>query len=153
LDTFRITGLEKEGSAEAVPPLRSQRRRRLFRERTGCPVPPRERHDTGRAGGWSLDAEQTSPERALVRAAGEFDLAAVDDVHRAIGAAAAALAQPATVVVDLSAVTFLDAAMLGALVTERRAMQAAGGDLQLVGVSAWAMRIIDICGLRQTLGL
>ena len=116
-------------------------------------MPPRERQDPGSAAGWSLSAEQTSPQRAVVQASGEFDLAAVDDVHRAIGAAAASLVQPAIVVVDLSAVTFLDAAMLGALVTERRAMQAAGGDLQIVGVSDWAMRIIDICGLRQTLGL
>ena len=116
-------------------------------------MPPRERHDPEPARGWSLDTTHESPSSAVVRAGGEFDLAAVDDVHRVIGAAAAALTQPAKVVVDLSAVTFLDAAMLGALVTERRAMLAAGGDLQLAGVSSWAMRIIDICGLRQTLGL
>jgi anti-anti-sigma regulatory factor len=43
--------------------------------------------------------------------------------------------------------------MLGALVTDRRAIRDNGGDLQLTGVSAWAMRIIEICGLRVTLGL
>ncbi len=55
--------------------------------------------------------------------------------------------------IDLSQVTFLDAAMLGALVTERQALRAAGGDLLLTGVSRWVMRIIEICGLRETLGI
>jgi anti-anti-sigma factor len=88
-----------------------------------------------------------------VRAAGEFDLAAVNDVHRVIGRAAADLEPPPIVVIELSAVTFLDAAMLGALVTERQALRAAGGDLLLTGVGRWAMRIIEICGLRETLGI
>ncbi len=43
--------------------------------------------------------------------------------------------------------------MLGALVTERQAIRARGGDVLLSGVSPWAMRIIEICGLRATLGL
>ena len=88
-----------------------------------------------------------------MRAAGEFDLAAVPTCTGSSSRAADGLSAPATVVVDLSAVTFLDAAMLGALVTDRRAMLEAGGDLQLTGVSAWTMRIIEICGLRTTLGL
>jgi anti-anti-sigma factor len=116
-------------------------------------VPPRQRQDPDPLPGWTLDATRTSEQTALVRAAGEFDLASVADVHRVIGRAAAELSAPATVVVDLSAVTFLDAAMLGALVTDRRALVEAGGDLQLTGVSAWTMRIIEICGLRSTLGL
>ncbi|HEX4428766.1 MAG TPA: STAS domain-containing protein [Frankiaceae bacterium] len=89
----------------------------------------------------------------MVRASGEFDLAAVADVHRVIGRAAAELEPPPIVVIELSQVTFLDAAMLGALVTERQALRAAGGDLLLTGVSRWAMRIIEICGLRETLGI
>ncbi len=88
-----------------------------------------------------------------MRASGEFDLAAVADVRRVISRTAAGLTPPAAVVVDLSAVTFLDAAMLGALVTERQAIRARGGDVLLSGVSPWAMRIIEICGLRATLGL
>jgi anti-anti-sigma factor len=116
-------------------------------------VPPRERQDRDPAPGWSLDATRTSDHTALVRASGEFDLAAVADVHRVIGRAADDLVAPVTVIADLSAVTFLDAAMLGALVTNRRALLEAGGNLQLTGVSAWTMRIIEICGLRTTLGL
>ncbi len=116
-------------------------------------MPSRQRHDPGSARGWSLDATRTSANQAVVRAAGEFDLAAVADVHRVVGGALADLSAPATIVVDLSGVTFLDAAMLGALVTERRAIRRRGGDLQLTGVSPWAMRIIEICGLRATLGL
>ena len=80
-------------------------------------------------------------------------MAAVADVHRVIAVTASGLAPPATVVIDLSAVDFLDAAMLGALVTDRRAIRENGGDLQLTGVSRWAMRVIEICGLRATLGL
>lgn len=116
-------------------------------------MPSRERQDPEATPGWSLDATRTSDHTAVVRAAGEFDLAAVADVHRVIARAAAELSAPATIVVDLSAVTFLDAAMLGALVTDRRALLEAGGDLQLTGISAWTMRIIEICGLRTTLGL
>jgi anti-anti-sigma factor len=116
-------------------------------------VPPRQRQDPGSARGWSLDASRTSAGQAVVRAIGEFDLAAVADVHQVISRAAADLEPPAVVVVDLSQVSFLDAAMLGALVTQRRAILAAGGDLLLTGVSRWAMRIIEICGLRETLGI
>ena len=116
-------------------------------------MPSRQRQDPDPPAGWSLDASQVTASEVLVRASGEFDLAAVDDVHRSIGQAAAGLSPPAVVVVDLSGVTFLDAAMLGALVTERRAIRRSGGDLRLTGVGAWAMRIIDICGLRATLGL
>jgi anti-anti-sigma factor len=116
-------------------------------------VPPRQRDDSGSAPGWSLDVSHTTTSTAVVAAIGEFDVAAVGDVHRVIAVTASALTAPATVVIDLTAVTFLDAAMLGALVTDRRAIRDNGGDLQLTGVSAWAMRIIEICGLRATLGL
>ena len=88
-----------------------------------------------------------------MRASGEFDLASVADVRRVISRTAALLTPPAAIVVDLSAVTFLDAAMLGALVTERQAIRAKGGDVLLSGVSPWGMRIIEICGLRASLGL
>ena len=80
-------------------------------------------------------------------------MAAVPQLRQAITRAARTSRPPGQVMLDLSAVTFLDAAMLGALVTNRRALLDAGGDLQLTGVSAWTMRIIEICGLRTTLGL
>ena len=89
----------------------------------------------------------------VVRAFGEFDIAAVDDVHRVIVQAAGASGRPARGVIDLAGVSFLDAAMLSALVTERSALQRAGGDLRLQGVSSWSLCIIDICGLRETLGV
>ncbi len=116
-------------------------------------MPPRQRQDPDSGPGWSLRATSRSASQALVRAAGEFDLAAVPDVHRVIGEVAAGLSSPVLVVVDLTGVTFLDAAMLGALVTQRRALRDGGGDLQLTGVSTWVMRIVEICGLRSTLGL
>lgn len=89
----------------------------------------------------------------MILASGEFDIAAVGDVHRVIASAASAQGPRPRVSIDLSRVDFLDAAMLNALVAERRSLQAAGGDLVIVGVTNWSMRVIDICGLRETLGL
>ena len=114
-------------------------------------MPPRQPPDPG-ASGWSLHAEAEAG-GITVRATGEFDMAAVPDVRRVIAQVAAAVSAPARVIIDLSGVSFLDAAMLGALVTERRALRSAGGDLVVRGVTAWSLRIIDICGLRGVLGL
>jgi anti-anti-sigma factor len=116
-------------------------------------LPSRQRSDPGVSPGWSLHAEPLPGGGILVLAAGEFDIAAVPDVHRVISQSALAQVPPARVVIDLSAVSFLDAAMLSALVTERRALLGAGGDLHVRGVTEWSLRIIDICGLRETLGL
>jgi anti-sigma B factor antagonist len=116
-------------------------------------VPARQREDSGTPPGWSLQVVANTDGEALVTASGEFDVAAVPDVHRTIRQAASTVQPPALVIIDLSDVTFLDAAMLGALVTERTALRDAGTDLVVVGVTPWAMRIIDICGLRATLGL
>ncbi len=89
----------------------------------------------------------------MIVASGEFDIAAVPEVHSVIREAAGRAPAPARVTIDLAGVTFLDAAMLGALVSERHALQDAGGELELTGVSAWVHRVIDICGLRDTLGV
>ncbi len=88
----------------------------------------------------------------MIRALGEFDIAAVTDVHRVISQTVER-AGALRVVIDLSGVTFLDAAMLSALVTERRKLLDSGGDLVLQDVNSWSLHIIDICGLRETLGV
>jgi anti-anti-sigma factor len=122
-------------------------------------VPPHQRPDQdqrpdqGRPPGWSLQQVPSPDYGVVVLASGEFDIAAVGDVHRVIASAAGVQPTRPRVAIDLSRVSFLDAAMLNTLVTERRSLQAAGGDLVVVGVTAWSMRIIEICGLRQTLGL
>ena len=89
----------------------------------------------------------------LIEASGEFDIAAVPDVRRVIREAASQVAPPVHVTIDLSEVSFIDAAMLGALVTERHRLRDAGGDLVVAGVNDWVRRIIDICGLAETLGV
>jgi anti-sigma B factor antagonist len=116
-------------------------------------VPARQREDSGSPPGWSLHTVTVTDAEALVTASGEFDVAAVPDVHRTIREAASTLRSRGRVLIDLSDVTFLDAAMLGALVTERARLSETGSELVLVGVTPWAMRIIDICALRETLGL
>jgi anti-anti-sigma factor len=56
-------------------------------------------------------------------------------------------------VLDLSDVTFLDAAVLGALDAERQGLHAAGGRLTLTGVTPSVARLIRLTGLDETLGL
>ncbi|MCW2547017.1 MAG: anti-sigma factor antagonist [Mycobacterium sp.] len=116
-------------------------------------MPPRQRPDQGKPPGWSLEQVPALDRGVVVLASGEFDIASVSDVRRVIASAAKSQPRPARVVIDLSRVTFLDAAMLNTLVGERRRLVGVGGDLVLVGVTTWSMRIIEICGLRQTLGL
>jgi anti-anti-sigma factor len=116
-------------------------------------LPAEKRPEQEPAPGWSLKAAQADDGSVVITASGEFDVAAVSDVQRAIAGAATAARQPARVVVDLSQVQFLDAAMLGVLVTERLALQRGKGDLVITGVTPWALRIVEICGLRETLGL
>jgi anti-anti-sigma factor len=116
-------------------------------------VPPRQRPDQGKPPGWTLETVPALDRGIVILASGEFDIAAVSDVRRVVARATKAQPRPPRVVVDLSRVTFLDAAMLNTLVGERRKLLGVGGDLLVVGVSAWSMRIIEICGLRQTLGL
>ncbi len=103
--------------------------------------------------GWSLSVGYESDGTVVINARGEFDVAAVADVQQAISTAVSLAEMPPRVVVDLSAVAFLDAAMLGVLVAARQSLQADDGDLVITGVTPWALRIIEICGLRQTLGL
>ena len=114
-------------------------------------MPPRQREVSENPRGWSLTVASSTDGAVVIIARGEFDVAAVSDVHATITRAAGR--RPVSVSVDVSGVTFLDAAMLGALVTERQILQASGADLTVVGVTPWSMRIIEICGLREILGL
>jgi anti-sigma B factor antagonist len=59
--------------------------------------------------------------------------------------------QAVTVTVDLTDVTFLDAAGLGAIVGLRNELIAAGGSLQITGASSRMTRIFALGGLAMIL--
>jgi anti-sigma B factor antagonist len=58
-----------------------------------------------------------------------------------------------TVIVDLSAVTFIDSTGLGVLVGAARRLRAQGGDLQLVGCTTALRRVLVIAGLDHVFDL
>ena len=113
-------------------------------------MPPRERQDPGPAPGWSLDATRTS-----------------DRARRSCGRAASSTLLPWPTCTGSSSVppTGLERTgnggrrPVGGHVPRRgdarrprhrsAGVARGGGDLQLTGVSAWTMRIIEICGLRD----
>lgn len=77
----------------------------------------------------------------VVHVGGDVDLATAGQLRDALVSSAAG-GHP--MVVDLSGVTFLDAAGLSALVAGRRA---AGGRLRIVGATGVAHRILSLTGL------
>src|SRR4051794_35006073 len=99
--------------------------------------------------GGELDVVERS---AMVRLAGELDLAAVADVmeltrvalHRGV---------LDELIIDLSEVTFIDAAGLGALVITRKLADSASVDIVLQGMSPRLVRIFQITGLAEQFGI
>lgn len=83
----------------------------------------------------------------VVRVKGELDMSTAPSLADALADAGPA---DATVVVDLSAVAFLDSSAIGTLVTAGRARNEAGGRLQIGGRSAIVERVFEITGLAQT---
>lgn len=77
----------------------------------------------------------------VVAGTGDIDLVSADGFRDALVAAAA---DGLPVVVDLSAVTFLDAAGLSALVAGRIA---AGGRFRVVGATGVVRRVLEVTGL------
>ena len=78
---------------------------------------------------------------AVIPLAGELDLAAVETLH---AQAAAALDQPATrtLIFDMTAVTFIDAAGINALVDIRNRAASHGAGVQVVNVSLRILRVL-----------
>lgn len=83
----------------------------------------------------------------VVRVQGELDMSTAPSLAAALADAAPA---DATVVVDLSAVAFLDSSAIGTLVTSGRARTEAGGRLQIGGRSTIVDRVFEITGLADT---
>jgi anti-anti-sigma factor len=76
---------------------------------------------------------------------GEHDLAT--KVLLADAVTRAARLDGAPVLVDLSAVTFMDASTVGAIVASRNRLRPNAQSLELRAPSALALRVLDLCGL------
>jgi anti-anti-sigma factor len=87
---------------------------------------------------------------AVVTAAGEIDVAAVDDL---CGAVRRAAGRASRVVVDLRPVTFMDTFALRALVAlQREALAAQDWTMHVIpGASRGVQRLLDLAGARDDL--
>lgn len=83
--------------------------------------------------------------RAVLWLAGEHDIATVPVVLGAV--ADATLVDDTDLVVDLSGVTFMGAATIGALIGSRNHLLRQSRNLTLRSPSQCARRVIDVCGL------
>ena len=82
---------------------------------------------------------------ATVSVCGEVDIAAADDVLATV--LAASRADSAGILVDVSAVTFIDAAGIGTFLRARNFERDGGRDLALHAAPLLVTRLLDICGL------
>jgi len=89
------------------------------------------------------------PRRCTLRAAGELDLAAADQLRAVLNQQCES--GPCLLLLDLSAVTFLDCTCLGALVQAHHHHLAAHGTLRLTGVGHPVERLLTLSDLGQTL--
>ena len=86
---------------------------------------------------------------ALVSVSGELDLDVERELRDAL-AAADKLGNP-TVVVDLSAVSFMDSTVCGILVGEATRRRREGGELVLVSNGNRASRVLEVAGIDRVI--
>ncbi|MEU8517688.1 STAS domain-containing protein [Kitasatospora sp. NPDC048722] len=86
----------------------------------------------------------------VVRARGEIDFDTAPSLRRAL---AAALESHREVVLDLSEVTFMDCAGLGALVRARNQADRSGRRLVLRGAGRCVVRLLKLTGLHRRLAV
>ena len=91
----------------------------------------------------AVASEARGATRLVVR--GELDAASAPRLRTQIRSALAA--GITRVVVDLAAVSFIDAAGLGVIVGARRRLADAGGELEVVDASRPVRRVLEITGL------
>jgi len=89
---------------------------------------------------------------ATIRLAGEIDLAAAPDLT-AFGVLAASSAVVESIVIDMSDVSFIDCAGVGALVSVLHAARERSIDLRLHGIGPAVGRMLDLTGLKAMFGL
>jgi anti-sigma B factor antagonist len=98
---------------------------------------------------FALTVVDLDPMRASLRAVGEFDLAAREDLAELLQQQETARRR--IVWLDLSQVTFLDCSCLGVLVASHHRLLALHGLLVLTGVDAHVARMLKITGLDDRL--
>lgn len=86
---------------------------------------------------------------AVVEVGGEVDFEAVRRFTVALEAAAST--KPALVVLDSSALTFIDASGLGAIVSARELLRARSGDMVIRNAPFMLRRLLGIVGLTSLL--
>ncbi len=96
----------------------------------------------------AVQAVEQHNSSVVVRLAGELDLYNSGDVAAALAEAAAG--EPERVVVDLSAVMFVDSTALGTLVETRKRMK---GALLLAAPGVEVRRALEVSGLAQHFGV
>jgi anti-sigma B factor antagonist len=87
----------------------------------------------------------------ILVAAGELDLAAVDEMDAAVDAAVAS--EPTHLVFELTGLTFCDSTGLSLFVRAHKRMVERGGRLSLVGVRPPVLKVIKLTGLDALLRL
>lgn len=88
---------------------------------------------------------------AVVRVAGELDVAVQDDFEAACQLATRSK-RAACVVIDLAALTFVDSIGIGLIAYTRRAALAAGKQFRLRNVPARIVEVLQLMGLDMLLG-
>jgi anti-sigma B factor antagonist len=95
----------------------------------------------------SLDRDRVA---TVVTASGELDAFVAGELEAAFGEAAEAAETP-SIVVDLTAVSFMDSTALGLLVRAVRAVEGRGGAIRVVLPNGTARRIFELTTLDRVL--
>ena len=82
---------------------------------------------------------------------GDLDLVSAPDLRARLGGLSQGA--PAYLVLDLSALQFVDSTGLGVLVGTHRRVRAAGGEVRIAGVSPRILRVLSVTGLDQVFSL
>jgi anti-sigma B factor antagonist len=89
---------------------------------------------------------------AIVRVAGELDMASAEQLRHAVTHLLNA-GKARVIGLDLRDLTFLDSTGIGTLVVAQRISRHVGVELRLIAVSAFATHVLNIAGVGEALGV
>ncbi len=95
--------------------------------------------------GFAVEVSDQDAGAVLIQVRGELDMSAAPELTETIGK----VGDAATVLLDLSGVTFLDSSAIGALVGCGRELTEGGGRLQIGPRSDIVKRVLEITGLAE----